>query len=141
MPVKFKILVVEDDAMCAKLIQIYLESSGYAVSERLTTGEGAIKTVEKIKPDVIFMDIMLAGKIDGIEASKEIKRKCPDVMIIFASAYDDVDTVSSAMQLCPLAFIDKPYGYEDIQAAMQMAENVFETKVQNSLINIKEAVY
>jgi len=141
MTTKYKIIIVEDDTMCAKLIQIYLESLGYAVHYRATTGECAIKAAKEIKPEIIFMDIMLAGRIDGIEAAREIKKNDPGVIIIFASAYDDIDTVSKAMEICPLAFIDKPYGIEEIQAVMRMAATVFMTKSKNSSINFKEAVY
>ncbi len=132
---KLKIFIVEDDPSCAKLLKIFLTCLKYEVPGYASTGEKAILTTKEIKPDIIFMDIMLAGEINGIEAARQIKKNNPNVIIIFASAYDELETVSKAMEISPLAFIDKPYGLEDIQIVMQMVENVFATRFQNLSIN------
>ncbi len=138
---KSKIFIVEDDSTCARLLEIYLTESEYEVIGKFSTGEEAVTKAEEIMPDVIFMDIMLAGMINGIEAATRIIMNDPSVIIIFTSAYDDSEVVSKANKINPLAFINKPYGLEDIQTVMQMAENIFAIRCQTSVINEKEFDY
>lgn len=117
-----KIFIVEDDSMCVMLLEIYLNISGYKNIGHASTGEEAVIKVKEMTPDVIFMDIMLAGDTNGIEAAKQIKMNFPDAAIIYTSAYNDPETVLKAGETNPLAFIDKPYRQEDIHTAMLAAE-------------------
>jgi CheY-like chemotaxis protein len=67
------ILVVEDDGIVALDIDSRLRSLGYSVSEIVSSGEEAVKKVQENKPDLVLMDIILKGEMDGIEAADAIR--------------------------------------------------------------------
>jgi CheY-like chemotaxis protein len=105
---KIKILLVEDEVVAAMFLKMELEKEGYIVCKHVTTGENAIISAEADKPDVILMDIFLAGKINGIDAAKEIKEKTDIPIIIFLTGFEDSGLKEKAMKLDPLAYIIKP---------------------------------
>ncbi len=72
---KKKILIVEDELLIAEDIKKALISHQYDVCAIVTSGEKAIQEVEKLQPDLVIMDIMLAGIMTGVEAAKEIREK------------------------------------------------------------------
>ncbi|NLL10409.1 MAG: response regulator, partial [Methanomicrobiales archaeon] len=83
-----EILVVEDDDIIAALIERFLVQRSYVISARVATGEDALyKTAEHL-PDLVLMDINLAGKIDGITATKFITAIF-HIPVIFLSGQDD----------------------------------------------------
>ena len=86
-----KILIVEDEIIIAKEIQSSLKALGYPSSFIAQSGEDAIKRAIEVHPDLILMDIMLRGHIDGIQAAERI-RDLIDVSIIYLTAYSDDKT-------------------------------------------------
>ena len=72
---KVNVLVVEDESIVAKDIQLSLKRLGYKVLGISNSGEGAIKSARDLSPDIIIMDIMLKGEINGIEASEQIRKE------------------------------------------------------------------
>ena len=69
---KIKVLIVEDEAILGLLLSRSLGRLGYEVGEPIATGEEALRRTEQEQPDVVLMDIRLAGAMDGIEAAREI---------------------------------------------------------------------
>ena len=67
-----KILVVEDENIVAMDIQNSLKSLGYAVPAVVSSGEDAIKTAADTYPDLVLMDIVLEGRMDGVQAAEQI---------------------------------------------------------------------
>lgn len=113
MPEKITILLVEDEAITALLLKRNLELLGYQVSEPVAAGEVAIEKARNICFDVVLMDIRLAGKMDGIEAAKEILSLC-NSQIIFMTGYSDYDIKGRAQALHPAAYLVKPVTPDDI---------------------------
>ena len=111
---EFKILIVEDEVMIAEWLKIQLEDEKYDVFDYLTTGEEAIEFVQETKPNVIIMDINLAGEIDGIEAVEKITEKF-NIPTIFMSGYEEPEIVERAKMLKPLAYLVKPVGIWDLK--------------------------
>ena len=106
-----KILVVEDERITAEDIKRSLEKAGYNVPGIVSTGEDAVKFSEEYKPDLVLMDIVLDGKVDGIEAAETIRNKF-DIPVIYLTAYSDKNTVERAKTTHPSAFILKePFGF------------------------------
>ena len=106
-----KILVVEDERITAEDIKNSLEKAGYKVPAIVSTGEDAVKFSEKYMPDLVIMDIVLDGKIDGIQAAETIRSKF-DIPVIYLTAYSDKSTVERAKTTHPSAFILKePFGF------------------------------
>lgn len=114
------ILVVEDESIVAKDIQVCLRKLGYEVVGVESTGEKAIETANDTKPDLVMMDIMLKGDMSGIEAAESI-RKAHDIPVIFLTAYTDKDTVNKAKETEPYGYIIKPFKEIDIQTAIEIA--------------------
>jgi two-component system, response regulator PdtaR len=83
---KFKILIVEDNAIAALDIKFQLQLEGYDVPDVFSSGEKLLKSLNKVKADLVLMDINLKGKINGITTAKIIKEKF-NIPIIFLTAY------------------------------------------------------
>lgn len=114
------ILVVEDESIVAKDIQVCLKKLGYNVIGICSTGEHAIEKANEAKPDLVMMDIMLKGELTGIQAAAAI-RETRDVPVIFLTAYTDRDTVDKAKETEPYGYIIKPFKGIDIQTAIEIA--------------------
>lgn len=102
-----KILIVEDEVLTAIILKRNLEKAGYQVAASVVSGEAAITTAQDMPIDIVLMDIRLAGEMDGIEAAAQIQ-KIRNTPIIFCTGYDDDETKTRALQLEPLAFLNKP---------------------------------
>lgn len=117
---KKKILIVEDEAIVAKDISVCLNKIGYEVLNTFSKGEKALEYLEENKPDLILMDIMLAGNISGIEASAQIKEK-HDIPVVFLTAYADEKTISKAKVTEPYGYVIKPFKEIDLRTSIEMA--------------------
>ncbi len=103
---KIKILIVEDESIAALDLQEQLSDLNYSPVGIAITGEEAIKMALAEKPNLIIMDIMLKGKMTGIEAAEQI-RKSYDIPIIYRTAYSDEKTFSKALKTGPSSYIVK----------------------------------
>jgi DNA-binding LytR/AlgR family response regulator len=117
---KKKILVVEDEAIVAKDISVCLNKIGYEVVDTFARGEKALDFLENNKPDLVLMDIMLTGKISGIDASAQIKEKY-DIPVVFLTAYADEKTISKAKVTEPYGYVIKPFKEIDLRTSIEMA--------------------
>ena len=115
-----KILVVEDEVIVAMEMKQQLENLGYKVVGVANTGQAAIDISLEKNPDVILMDIMLKGKMDGIEAAEKI-RKFQDNHIIYTTAYSDAELLERAKLTQPNGYILKPLISKEVDANIQMA--------------------
>jgi CheY-like chemotaxis protein len=98
---KKQILVVEDESIVAEDLRQSLISLGYAVPSVESSGEKAIKKSMEIRPDLVLMDIMLYGQMDGIDAAKEIHDRF-DIPVVYLTSYSDE-------QILERAKITEPY--------------------------------
>ncbi len=112
-PRSARIAVVEDEIIIATDIKNILLKEGYEVAALIHSGGEAVKTLPAILPDLILMDIMLGGGMDGIEASIAI-RALMDVPIVFLTAHSDQKTLDRAKQAGPYGYILKPVNRNDI---------------------------
>ncbi|HEY1406488.1 MAG TPA: PAS domain S-box protein [Spirochaetota bacterium] len=112
------ILIVEDEVITAMDLRETLHYLGYTVIGAVATGEAAIAMIEKDRPDLVLMDILLDGSIDGINAA-EIIRSRYAIPVIFATSQTDDATVSRAMSASPYGFIVKPFETRELHATIQ----------------------
>lgn len=89
------ILIIEDEQVTAQLIKKMLENLGYNIAGIIASGEEALASIGIIKPDLIIMDITLAGKIDGIEAASYINKNF-GIPIIYLTANTNFDIIQRA---------------------------------------------
>ena len=115
-----QVLIVEDEAIVAESIASKLRRYGYEVLDTLPSGEEAIEVAEKTRPDVILMDIHLAGKIDGIQAADRISSQY-HIPVIFLTAYADEQTISRAKEAGPFGYLVKPFRERDLYITIEMA--------------------
>lgn len=115
-----KIMIVEDEVLIGLMLARKLRTFGYDVTEPVTSGEEAVNRIEQELPQVILMDITLAGKMNGIEAGRIIKERYAIPIIIF-SGYDDSFFPRQVMELGPVAVLKKMGPVSAITAAIEKA--------------------
>ncbi len=132
-----RILVVEDESIVARNIQNKLTKLGYDVCGVTSTGEDAIKLAKRLKPDLVLMDIVLRGKIDGIDAAKHIRSQF-DIPIIYLTAHADLGTIKRATYTEPFGYILKPFKVMEIQSAIEIA--LHKHKAESKIKGRKKAI-
>jgi DNA-binding LytR/AlgR family response regulator len=115
-----KILMVEDDMIIAADISMQLTKLGYEVIGISTRAEDALKTLESNRPDIILMDIVLSGKMNGIEAAKVVLEKF-QVPVIFLTSNADDASFQEALTAKPYAFITKPFQKSHLERTIKLA--------------------
>lgn len=115
-----RILIVEDQSIVALDIQNRLKGLKYNVAGIASSGAGAIKKAEELKPDLILMDIMLKGDMDGINAAGEIRKRI-DIPIIYLTAYADNDTLQRAKITRPFGYLLKPFEEKELYTTIEMS--------------------
>ncbi len=104
---KYRIIIAEDDSITSKYLQRHLNSLGYDVVSVVSSGENAVKDAEMLSPDLVLMDIVLKGEMDGIEAAEKIHAL--DIPVIFLTACSDNNTFERAKLTEPYGYIVKPF--------------------------------
>jgi len=117
---KARILIVEDESVVALDIDDHLQSLGYQVVGRATTGAQAVSLALEQQPDLILMDIKLKGDLDGVESAERILAQV-DIPIIFLTAYADTATLQRAKNIEPFGYILKPFEGRELFAQIEMA--------------------
>jgi len=116
---KAKILIVEDEAIIAKDLQWRLEGMGYDAPLIVATGQEAVQTAHETSPDLILMDIMLLGPMDGIEAANRIRAEV-DVPVIYLTAYADEEVLERAKITEPFGYLIKPIGDRELHSNIEI---------------------
>lgn len=122
-----KILIVEDERILALGLKKKLEKLGFKVTNTASTGNEAIVSVKEDKPDLILMDIVLKGEMDGIDAAKLIIN-LHNIPIIYLTAYADDKTISRAVETYPYGYLMKPYKERELKANIDMALHKFQSE-------------
>ncbi|NQT26752.1 response regulator [candidate division KSB1 bacterium] len=112
-----KVLIVEDERLTAKSLQLDLEDLGAEVLELVARGEDAVVVALREHPDLILMDIRLAGGLDGVEAAEEILKK-EKIPIIFMTGYAMEYVKERAEKLNPVEYFEKPINLNKIKQIM-----------------------
>jgi len=115
-----KILIVEDEMILAMGLKKKLESFGYLVTDLASSSSEAIESVKKTPPNLVLMDIVLKGEMDGIDTAKFIVNLY-DIPIIYFTAYADDEILEKAEKTCPYGYIIKPYKDNELKANIKMA--------------------
>src|SRR4051812_42736403 len=114
------VLIVEDEAIPAMLLEEMVEDLGFIVCGKAVSGPGAVMAAEDYRPDLILMDIRLAQGTDGIEAAVEIRQRL-GIPSLFMSAFSDKATMARAQVARPVGFVGKPYDETRLKVALDAA--------------------
>ena len=115
-----RIVVVEDEWVIADDLRGRLEKQGHTVVGVFSRGEQAVEAVRADPPDLVLMDIMLAGAMDGIEAAAAI-HECCEVPLIFLTAYADATILERAKPTEPAGYLVKPYEDRELFSTIEVA--------------------
>jgi len=117
---KGRILLVDDDAPLARTLSRTLSHMGWTVAPPVATGEEAVDRARREACDLVLMDFLLAGPMDGLEAARRI-RAGSDVPIVFMTAHADEDFLEAAKQCNPYGYVLKPFTPLTLQATVETA--------------------
>ncbi|MCB0400605.1 MAG: response regulator [Flavobacteriales bacterium] len=138
MSLKNNILVVEDEAIVSKDIQQSLKKLGYNIVAAVDTGEKAVEKANEHHPDLVLMDIMLKGKMSGIDAAERIKEQL-HIPVIYLTAYADENTLAKAKVTEPYGYIIKPFKEIDLHTSIEMA--LYKHSKEKEVIKERDFLY
>jgi PAS domain S-box-containing protein len=114
------IFIVEDEAIEAEDIRQTLKKLGYSIAGNARSGESVLETLKGIHPDLVLMDIHLAGAMDGIDTAEQI-RNLYNIPIIFLTAHADETSLERAKVTEPYGYVLKPFDDRELHSAIEMA--------------------
>ena len=118
----FKILIVEDELIIGAHISTVLSENQYEVLEVVQRGEEVPGVIASEQPNLIIMDIQLAGQLDGIETAKIISQTSR-IPVIFLTSNTDAATFERSKEAYPYAFLSKPFNQENLLRTIEVINN------------------
>jgi PAS domain S-box-containing protein len=130
---KSRILIVEDESIEAMNFEQSLTSFGYDVIGIASTGKDALKKVAEFRPDLVLMDIVLKGDMDGIEAAAQIKEDF-EIPVVYLTAHPEESAVNRAKLTSPYGYLIKPVSKTDLNNTIELAlyKHEMESKLKMS---------
>ena len=114
------ILIVENEAIVALELKITLEEQGYSNTHIAYRGEQALELIKTIKPDLLLTEIILPGKLDGIEIAARIQKRFK-IPVIYVTTNSYLKTDPRLISTKPAAVIGKPYLQDELFSAIKKA--------------------
>ena len=112
------IMIIEDEFIIAKDIAETLTEEGYRAIYGYSTGEQALEGLVEVSPDLLVVDIVLGGKMNGIEMAEAI-RECTHAPVVFLTGVMDQEIMEQAEDAGPVAVLSKPVRHSDLIAAVR----------------------
>ncbi len=133
-PDKLRILIVEDEGIISKDIERALTQMNYDVCARVMTGLDAVAKAREHKPDLVLMDIVLKGGMDGIETADMIRHEL-NIPVIYLTAYTDQEKIDRARETEAFAYIVKPFEDRELHSNIQLAmyKHAMEKQLRHAL--------
>jgi chemotaxis response regulator CheB len=124
-----RVLIVEDERIVALDLENRLRELGYVVVGSVSSGEVALEAAPTVMPDVVLMDVHLAGAMSGTEAARLLWQQ-HQLPVVYVTAYADDRTLDEAKVSTPYGYIVKPYRPEQIHTAVQLALDRYEREMR-----------
>ncbi|MEI7637875.1 MAG: PAS domain S-box protein, partial [Syntrophus sp. (in: bacteria)] len=139
-----KIMIVEDEKIVSEDIRASIEKMGYSACAAASSGKEAIEKAGLIRPDLILMDIVLTGSMDGIEAATQIK-DLYKIPVVYLTAFGGEDILQRAKVAEPYGYITKPFNERELHIAIEIAlykkqAEVRITKMEQWLVTILKSI-
>ncbi len=133
-----RIFVVEDEALIAMELESRLESMGYEVVGTVARGEDAVEAVPAAAPDLVLMDIRLAGEMSGVDTASALS-ELVDVPVVFLSAFSDESLVRGALEVRPFGYLVKPFEERELHLTIQAAlvHHRLEAQLKHALSSVE----
>jgi PAS domain S-box-containing protein len=123
-----RILIVEDESIEALDLKNSLQNMGHEVVYIASRGEEAIQKAKELELDIILMDIILKGDIDGIQAAEQIKKL--NIPIVYLTAHSEDVTITRALQTNPYGYLLKPFDYTELKFTIDLALNKYKMEIK-----------
>ncbi|MTJ10714.1 EAL domain-containing protein [Anabaena sp. UHCC 0204] len=124
-----KILIVEDELLIANNLARKLTKLGYTIVDIVSSGEKAIQMAGEKQPNLVLMDIVIKGEIDGIQAAAKISQKY-GIPVIYLTAYADNETLERAKSTTPFGYILKPFKDKELQVTIEIALQKYQADLE-----------
>ena len=134
-----KLMVVDDERIIGAQLEERLSLMGFEIVGNASSGDDAVSVARECSPDLVLMDIVMPGKLDGIQASEIIKGEL-NIPVIFLTAYADDTLIEKAKLIEPYGYIVKPFQENELKAAIEIAlyKNKKEQQVQDRVLSLSE---
>jgi diguanylate cyclase (GGDEF)-like protein/PAS domain S-box-containing protein len=141
---KIRILIVEDEGLIARDIEDMVRQAGFEIAAVVGTGEEAVEKAKTAFPDLILMDIILGGEMDGVEAAERIREQC-SIPVIYLTAHTDETTLQRAKLTEPVGYTLKPVEQKELMTVIEMAHYKHQMEIklkerQNWLTTILQSI-
>jgi DNA-binding NarL/FixJ family response regulator len=135
-----KIIIFEDESLLANDLRHQIEKYNYKVIAMFRKGEDGLKYLEKVEapediPDIVLMDISLAGSMSGIETAEIIVGKC-NCAVVFLTGISQLDTFEEAFAIKPHAFLIKPFDAQQALVSIRLA--LYQKSLENRIAAYRE---
>jgi len=136
----YNIMVVEDEAVICLRLKQTLTTMGYNVAGLAYSGEEALEKIRSLQPDLVLMDIMIPGRLDGIAVAEIIKSEL-DIPVVFLTAYSNKDIIERSKQAEPYGYIVKPFQDHELKPAIEIAlhKKEEERRLRESGVQLKRS--
>ncbi len=115
-----RILIVEDEQILAYDLKLRLERMGYEVAGPVASGDQVLDEIERRRPALILMDVLLRGPLDGIQVAEKISARF-SLPVVYLTAYSNEQILERAKRTAPFGFIRKPAADHELRTAVEMA--------------------
>jgi DNA-binding NarL/FixJ family response regulator len=115
-----RVLIVEDEWLVATQLEAYLRAGGYEVVGAAADAADGLALAAAQRPELMVMDIHLAGPVDGIELAKEVRARL-DIPSLFVSGNLDAATIARAAAAGPAGHLHKPFGQTELLNGVRAA--------------------
>ena len=124
-----RIMIADDDVTIQMELEEFLDYMNYDVVGVADNGDMAVTMARDLKPDLILMDVVMPGGIDGISAAQEIKEEL-DAAVVFITGFGDPEYIERAKLVEPFGYVMKPFDEKEISAAVEIALYKRETELK-----------
>jgi len=117
---RIRVLIVENESLAGFDLASTLIAMGYDVAATCRTGEEALFLADDLRPDVVLMDVVLPGAMDGIHSARRLTKMVP-VPIVYLTVKADADTVERARDTHPSGYLFRPFSEDELRATLEVA--------------------
>jgi len=128
--------IIEDEPLIAETIKTVLENEGHSITGISLRGKDAIFDIENLKPDLVLVDIMIKGDMDGIEIVAHLKKKL-EIPFIYLTSLSDEKTLERVKATNPSGFIVKPFNEHTLTANIELAYHKHQNIQSDIAVNTK----
>ena len=121
---KIRVLIVENEGLVGCDMAATLSQLDYEVLGVLSSGEEVLEKFDVLQPDLVLMDVHLAGSLDGIETARRLHEKGP-AAIVYVTACADLETVARARETQPHGYLLKPFNEDELRLTVEVAATRF----------------